>query len=134
MTKISKQTKLKALTEYFEGNISVNRLSKKYKIDFKSLQMMIAAYRTHGPDVILNPPKVTPEFRIQLAYWALAYNASYSEVAAKFGYLGISQIYQWKEIYRKEGPNGLLSIKKGQNPIWLKTSAVQRISSMQKSR
>lgn len=116
MTKISKQTKLKALVEYFEGNISIRGLAKKYGIQFRSMQMMIAAYRTHGPDVILNPPKVTPEFRIQLAHWALTNNASYTEVAAKFGYLGKWQIYQWKEIYRKEGPNGLSSIKKGRKP------------------
>jgi transposase len=126
MTKISKQTKLKALVEYFEENVSLRGLVKKYGINFSSMRMMIAAYRTHGADVILNPPKITPEFRIQLAHWALTNNASYTEVAAKFGYLGILQIYQWKEIYRKEGPNGLSSITKGRKTNMTKNERLKK--------
>lgn len=62
MTKNSKQTKLKELFECSEGNILVKRLAPKYKINYSNLQRMIATYSTHGSNVILNPPKVTPEF------------------------------------------------------------------------
>ncbi|PAK87367.1 transposase, partial [Lactococcus lactis] len=69
-----------------------------------------------GPNIILDPPQVTPDFRVALARWAITNNASYTQIAAKFGYLGTAQIYQWKKIYRNEGPNGLLSISKGRKP------------------
>lgn len=78
--------------------------------------MLVAAYKTHGVDILLNPPKITPQFRIALAQWSVEHNASYTEVAAKFGYLGSQQIHDWKEIYRQQGPNGLLSITKGRAP------------------
>lgn len=81
----------------------MHELAKIYKIQRNNLRMVIAAYRTHGSDVILNPPKVTPELRVQLDYWAITNNASYTEVAAGFGYIGKHQIHQWKEIYRQMG-------------------------------
>ncbi|MBT9673109.1 helix-turn-helix domain-containing protein [Secundilactobacillus kimchicus] len=116
MTKISKQTKLKALIEYFEGTTSLKTVAKKYQIHPRTMQMLAAAYRTHGTDVLLNPPKVTSEFRVKLAHWAEKTGASYTEVAAKFGYVGIQQIMAWRKIYRQKGPNGLLSITKGRKP------------------
>lgn len=116
MTKISKQTKLKALIEYFEGTDSIKTVANKYQISRTVMQMLVAAYRTHGTDVILNPPKVTPEFRVRVARWAEETAASYTEIAAKFGYVGIPQILSWRKIYRQKGSNGLLSITKGRKP------------------
>lgn len=81
-----------------------------------AFRMLLAAYKTHGSDVIFNPPKPTGTFRVELASWAIKNNASNTEVAAKFGYVGIAQIVQWKKIYSKLGPNGLLSIQKGRKP------------------
>ena len=116
MTKISKTIKLCALIEYFDGQGGLKTISSKYQIAPYLFRMMVAAYRTHGPDVLLNPPQVTPEFRVEVAHWAIANNASYTQVAAKFGYVGARQIQIWKEIYRNQGPNGLLSISKGRKP------------------
>ncbi|WP_245150472.1 helix-turn-helix domain-containing protein [Weissella cibaria] len=78
--------------------------------------MLLAAYKTHGADVLFNPPKPTGTFRVELASWAIRNNASNTEVAAKFGYVGTAQIVKGKEIYSKLGPNGLLSIQKGRKP------------------
>ncbi|KRN28923.1 hypothetical protein IV38_GL001133 [Lactobacillus selangorensis] len=116
MTKISKETKLKALIEYCEGKQSLRGIGDKYGITLFNFRMLVAAYKTHGKSVLLDPPKVTPDFRIKLARWAITNHASYTEVAAEFGYLGIAQIKQWKEIYRNQGPNGLMSITKGRKP------------------
>lgn len=66
--------------------------------------------------MLFNPPKPTGKFRVELASWAIRNNASNTEVAAKFGYVGTAQIVKWKEIYSKLGPNGLLSIQKGRKP------------------
>lgn len=116
MTRISKQTKFKAIQEYFLGVDSKRSIARRYGLDSKAFDILIAAYETHGPDVLFNPPKVTTEFRIALASWAIKNNASYTEIAAKFGYTGTAQMRAWKEIYSKLGPNGLLSIQKGRKP------------------
>ena len=116
MTKISKQTKLKAIQEYLSGNNSQQAIANKYGIHKIMFQMLLAAYKTHGSDILFNPPKVTAEFRISLASWAIRNNASYTQIAAQFGYVGTAQITQWKKIYSQKGPNGLLSIQKGRPP------------------
>lgn len=81
-----------------------------------AFRMLLSAYKTHWSNVIFNPSKPTGTFRVELASWKIKNNASNTEVAAKFGYVGIVQIVQWKKIYSKLGPNGLLSIQKGRNP------------------
>lgn len=116
MTKISKGTKLRALVEYASGTGSLTGIAHKYKIHVMLFQMLVSAYQTYGTDVLFNPPEITPEFRVEVAHWAIANNASYTQVAAKFGYVGTRQIQIWKEIYRNQGPNGLLSISKGRQP------------------
>lgn len=113
MTKISKQTKLKAILEYHQGNSSKNQISRKYGIEKARFNLMCVAYEYFGSDFLLNPPKITSAFRIKIASWAIQNNASYRAVAAKFGYINVRQIQQWKEIYRTEGPNGLCLIQKG---------------------
>ncbi|MCA1355082.1 helix-turn-helix domain-containing protein, partial [Weissella cibaria] len=91
MTRISKQTKFKAIQEYFLGVDSKKSIARRYGMDEKTFGVLIAAYETHGPDVLFNPPKVTAEFRITLASWAIRNNASYTEIASKFGYTGTAQ-------------------------------------------
>ena len=120
MTKISKTIKLKALMEYANGYNSANAIAHKYGIASTLFKMLVAAYNTHGSDVLFNPPKVNAGLRIKIAQWAIENNASYTQVAAQFGYTGMLQIKQWKEIYRNEGPNGLLSISKGRKPKMIK--------------
>ncbi|APR08783.1 helix-turn-helix domain-containing protein [Lentilactobacillus parabuchneri] len=116
MTKISKEIKLRALTEYFAGRGGLRVIAAKHHISYRLFGMLVSAYRTHGSDVLFNPPQVTPEFRVEVAHWAISNNATYTQVAAQFGYVGTLQIYQWKEIYRNQGPNGLMSISKGRKP------------------
>ncbi|WP_282801102.1 hypothetical protein [Secundilactobacillus kimchicus] len=58
------------------------------------MRLLAAAYERHVPDVLLNPPKVTPEFKLKVALWATMNNASYKEVALEFGYLGSRQIFE----------------------------------------
>jgi transposase len=113
MTKISKEIKLKVLIEHFEGNESKLKVIKKYGISKNLFAMLASAYKTHGSDILFDPPQVTGKFRIELIEWKIRNNASYTDVAAKFGYVGSFQINQWKKIYRQKGPNGLLSIQKG---------------------
>lgn len=67
MTKISKQTKLKAVYEYLNGIGGIRQICRKYHIANREFEILLAAYRTHGTDALFNPPIVTPEFRVQVA-------------------------------------------------------------------
>ena len=116
MTKISKQIKLQAIQDYLSGKYSIRGITARYGIANSVFRMLIAAYKSFGSDILFNPPKITPEFRIKVASWAIQNNASHSQVASKFGYTGIAQIVSWKKIYSQLGPNGLLSIQKGRSP------------------
>lgn len=78
--------------------------------------MLVAAYRAHGETILFDPPKVTPDFRIEVAKWALTNNASYTQVAAKFGYLGMFQIMQWKKSIAKRGQMGYCLSQKDGSP------------------
>jgi len=92
MTKISKQIKLQAIQDYLSGKYSIRGITARYGIANSVFRMLIAAYKSFGSDILFNPPKITPEFRIKVASWAIQNNASHSQVAAKFGYTGIAQI------------------------------------------
>ena len=91
----------------------MSAITARYGIAKSVFQMLIAAYKSFGPDILFNPPAITPEFKIKVASWAIRNNASHSQMAAKFVYPGIAQIVSWKKIYSQLGPNGLLSIQKG---------------------
>jgi transposase len=120
LTKITKEEKLKAIIDVIEGRQTLRGATRKYQIGLKSLEMLLAAYKSHGVSVLYNPPQITSEFRVRIASWKISHNATYTEVAAKFGYTGIQQIYNWTNIYREKGPNGLLSITKGRPPVMTK--------------
>jgi len=51
--------------------------------------MLIAVYRTQGSDALFNSPQLTLNFRIEVGNWSMNNNASYTQVSAKFGYVGI---------------------------------------------
>lgn len=59
MTKISKQTKYKAILEYISGRGSKVEIAQRYGINRMAFRMLLAAYSTHGTDVLFNPPKPT---------------------------------------------------------------------------
>ncbi|USS93100.1 helix-turn-helix domain-containing protein [Fructilactobacillus ixorae] len=108
--------KYKAMMQYFYENKSRRYIREKYVFNSMALRMLISGFRTFGSDVLFKPPQVTASFRIMLTEYKIRNNASYIQIAKKFGYLGIAQIYQWEKIYRQNGQNGLLSLKKGREP------------------
>ena len=116
MTKISKQTKLKAILAYLSGEGNFKTVAHKYGLAVTPLQLLVAAYKTHGVSVFFDPPTVNAKFRIELVTWMIENQASYTQVVAEFGYINTHQIQLWREKYRQSGPNGLLSIVKGRNP------------------
>lgn len=113
MTRVSRETKLRAVLEYKRGLSGTRSIATRYGFSDRELRMLIAAFESFGQMIILKPPTVTPEFRHQITLWALKNNASYTQVAKKFGYTSSSSIYNWKKIYSKYGQDALMSLVKG---------------------
>lgn len=113
MTKVSRETKLKAVLEYKSGSGTTRSLSNQYGFSRREFRMLIAAFESFGAQIILKPPTVTPEFRYRVTVWAIENQASYTQIAKQFGYTVASSIYNWKKIYFQNGRDGLMSLVKG---------------------
>ena len=64
MTKISVKTKLKAVEEYANGNVALASVRHKYGIAEHDFQIWVGIYARFGKGPLLNPPKVTGDFRL----------------------------------------------------------------------
>ena len=69
MTKISVKTKLKAVEEYANGNVTLASVRHKYGIAEHDFQIWVGIYARFGKGPLLNPPKVTGDFRLNLVKW-----------------------------------------------------------------
>lgn len=99
MTKFSKEYKLQAVKKTIKYDLSANQVAHEYGWQTYERLMLIAAYEAYGSKIIYEPPQVTPEFRLRLTLWAIKHDASYVQVARKFGYTNISSIWKWNKIY-----------------------------------
>ena len=84
MTKISKETKIKAINEYLlhRRKCSLAYVAHRYGMSRTNFRTMVAAYEHHGPAIFTDSPKITADFRIQLVRWMIKNQASYIEIAA----------------------------------------------------
>lgn len=78
MTKISVNTKLKAIKEYTNGDASLASVRRKYGIAEFDFQIWVGIYARLGQGPLLNPPKVTGDFRLNLVKWKQEHLASIS--------------------------------------------------------
>lgn len=79
MTKISVKTKLKAVEEYANGNVTLASVRHKYGVAEHDFQIWVGIYARFGKGPLLNPPKVTGDFRLNLVKWKQENLASISE-------------------------------------------------------
>ena len=110
MTKISVNIKIKAVEEYVNGNDSKGFIRQKYGIDELSFQIWVGIYAKFGKEPLLNPPKVTGDFRLNLIKWKQENLASIPETCIHFGYRSPGSVYQWECLYNKRGPQALLGL------------------------
>ena len=111
MTKISINTKLKAVEEYANGNDSKEFIRKKYGIAEPDFQICVGIYARFGKKTLLNPPKVNGDFRLNLVKWKQENLASIPETCIHFGYRSPGSVYQWECLYNKRGPQALLELR-----------------------
>lgn len=116
MTKISVKTKLKAVEEYANGNVTLASVRHKYGIAEHDFQIWVGIYARFGKGPLLNPPKVTGDFRLNLVKWKQENLASISETCIHFGYRSPGSVYQWERLYNKQGPQALLRLRRGRKP------------------
>ncbi len=57
------------MQDYLSGKYTIRGITARYGIDKGVFHMFIAAYKNFGPDILFNPPAITPEFRIRVASW-----------------------------------------------------------------
>lgn len=116
MTKISVKTKLKAVEEYANGSGTLTSVRHKYGIAEFVFQIWVGIYARFGKEPLLNPPKVTGDFRLNLVKWKQENLASISETCIHFGYRSPGSVYQWECLYNKRGPQALLRLRRGRKP------------------
>ena len=112
MTKISVKTKLKAVEEYANGNVTLASVRHKYGIAEHDFQIWVGIYARFGKGPLLNPSKVTGDFRLNLVKWKQENLASISETCIHFGYRSPGSVYQWECLYNKQGPQALLRLRR----------------------
>ena len=113
MTKISINTKIKAIQEYAKGIDSLMSVAKKYGIARFDFQILVGIYARFGKEVLLHPPVVTGDFRMNLVKWKQTTLASIAETCIHFAYHSPSPVYQWECLYNKQGPQALLRLRPG---------------------
>ncbi|WPU43630.1 IS3 family transposase [Limosilactobacillus reuteri] len=116
MTKISIKTKLKAVEEYANGDVTLASVRHKYGIAELVFQIWVGIYARFGKGPLLNPPKVTGDFRLNLVKWKQENLASISETCICFGYRSPGSVYQWECLYNKQGSQALLGLRRGRKP------------------
>ncbi|MCD7129722.1 helix-turn-helix domain containing protein, partial [Limosilactobacillus agrestis] len=84
-----------------------------YGIAEHDFQIWVGIYARFGKGPLLNPPKVTGVFRLNLVKWKQENLASISETCIHFGYRSPGSVYQWECLYNKQGPQALLRLRRG---------------------
>lgn len=69
MTKISIETKIKAIEEYCTTASSLRGIARKYGIAKLDFQICVGIYARFGKEKLLNPPTATGDFRLNLVKW-----------------------------------------------------------------
>ena len=116
MTKISVNTKIKAIEEYASSNVSRNFIRRKYGIAELEFQICVGIYAKFGKQALLNPPQVTRDFRLNLVKWKQENLASISETCIHFAFRSPGSIPKWECIYNKQGPQVLIGLRRGRKP------------------
>ncbi|GKT04678.1 hypothetical protein OKN36_22140 [Furfurilactobacillus sp. OKN36] len=66
VTKISIETKIIAVEAYLTGTDSKAAVRNRYHIARQLFSVLVAIYEEYGRQGLLNPPKVTDKFRVDL--------------------------------------------------------------------
>ena len=131
MTKISVETKIKAVEEYCTTASSLRGTARKYGIAPLDFQICVGIYTRFGKQKLLNPPKATGDFRLNLVKWKQQNLASVPETCIHFGFRSPGSVYQWECRYNKYGTQGLLKLHPGRRSKHERTRSKERNSTLE---
>jgi transposase-like protein len=119
----SKELKEAAITDYFEGNGSLETIANKYGIStHEVLRNWIIKYNSHieikdydpKPEVYMAKSRKTSyEERIEIVKYCLEHEGNYKETAIEYG-VNYAQVYTWVTKYKAHGEEGLQD-RRGRN-------------------
>lgn len=135
------ELKLRAVTDYNNGEGSVFEICKKYKIlDRGILKRWVRQYndghkisKSHnneGDKIMTNGRKTTYEERIEIVSFCIANANDYNLTANKFN-VSYQQAYTWVNKYNKNGLNALVD-RRGKNKAFEELSESEKISAQLK--
>ncbi len=112
----SKELKEAAITDYLEGNGSLETIANKYGIStYEILRKWIIKYNSHieikdydpKPEVYMaKSRKTTYEERIEIVKYCLEHEGNYKKAAFKYS-VNYAQVYAWVKKYKVHGEEGL---------------------------
>lgn len=127
MAKYSEDLKLKVVTEYLEGPLSLMSLARKYGISSdKSIVDWVQAYKFLGIEglKIKNlKPAYSVQFKLDVLNFMKQTGASYQETATHFKLKNPSTITNWNLKFLKDGIEGLLEKQRGRPSMSKKSKA-----------
>lgn len=139
-TNYSTQIKLAAVTDYLNGNGSLEDICIKHKISSSGvLQQWIKKYNGHktlkssyskGVNVMTNGRKTTYEERIEIVSFCVANAKDYNLTADKFE-VSYQQVYGWVKKYESIGPEGLVD-RRGQHKKYEELTETQKTAAQLK--
>lgn len=116
MTKYTPEFKLKVVTEYLNDNLGATYLQKKYDLPRRrSIYDWVQEYQATGTVGSQQYKCYTPEFKASVIKYAEQH--SLSETAVEYKIFPMTTIIRWVSQYRKYGYDGLISKKRGKQPM-----------------
>lgn len=136
----SHEIKLRATTDYINGEGSLYDICAKYKISSHSiLQNWIKKYNSHktfkpygtkGEKIMTNGRKTTYEERIEIVSFCIANAHDYNLTARKYD-VSYQQVYTWVKKYNKNGYSALVD-RRGKNKAFEELTESERFSAQLK--
>lgn len=132
----STEVKLKATTDYINGEGSLYDICAKYKISTHSiLQKWIKRYNSHktfkshgnrGDKIMTNRRKTTYDERVEIVSFCIANANDYNLTVNKYN-VSYQQVYTWVKKYNKNGYDALVD-RRGKNKIFGELSESEKIA------
>ncbi|GGA93349.1 helix-turn-helix domain-containing protein [Ornithinibacillus halotolerans] len=117
MATYSEEFREEVVTEYLEGPLGYKLLAKKYNMPSPTpIKRWVNAYKAFGKEGIRNKRSrsyYSFQFKLDVLNFMKQTGASYQETAIEFNLNQPSLISNWKQIYVKEGIEGLKEKSKG---------------------
>ncbi|WP_156660894.1 helix-turn-helix domain-containing protein [Lacticaseibacillus sharpeae] len=116
MTGNSTAFKVKIVSEYLRGGISLQELAKKYHIPLSgNMRVWIKRAQSQGLDSLIvkhTKREYSSDFKLEVVEYVQTHEVSRSSTAVKFG-ISPSQVSSWMSRYKHQGVAGLRDKPRG---------------------